>query len=374
MVDFPHSRAQATSFVDGQRITGAQATVLDENAAAAASGDVWSDMALMSNYPYVDQIANCGYSPVLAAQGGVAPIYTWYSFGVSAGNPIAYTGTANGQWTVSSVLAGAGLTPGACRCSAVLSVGSDIRVVMGGTPGSASTSKIRYGNASGGLGTAANTVASSTEGVTGMQWHSGAALLVIGLSNTATTNIETSPDGITWTQRTAPNSNARGRMASNGTIIVVLPAQSISTNACITSTDCATWTSRTLPSTDNWNEVVWSAHLEKFFAFADDMSFAYSSDGITWSAGSSGAFRVSSVGVIGRALAMGYNGYSGATGIDSYAGYLSSTSFAISPVLKVGSGVVNRAVTAADNTVQGTKQVLITDTDGNHFMSLRGGY
>ncbi len=99
------------------------------------------------------------------------------------------------------------------------------------------------------------------------------------------TNIATSPDGITWTLRTLPASlNWRAVCWLEEKEIFVALAYGTSTYA--TSIDGITWTSRTMPVSANWTDLCWAASAGAagiLCAVAQDSSIAATSaDGITW--------------------------------------------------------------------------------------------
>ncbi|WP_313919878.1 phage tail protein, partial [Tahibacter sp.] len=107
------------------------------------------------------------------------------------------------------------------------------------------------------------------------------------------TNIcATSPDGITWTDRTLPITDYWQDIASNGSIFVLVG----STANCYTSPDGITWTARAMPSAGYTTQVEWGGG--QFLAIRDSQPFATSPDGITWTAQSAPAS-----GNYGKALA-----------------------------------------------------------------------
>ncbi len=88
----------------------------------------------------------------------------------------------------------------------------------------------------------------------------------------------TSPDGVTWTQRTLPTSTNWQAVAWNGTVFC---AVAIGTSIAATSPDGVTWTQRTLPTSTNWQAVAWNGTV--FCAVAESSTIAATSpDGITW--------------------------------------------------------------------------------------------
>ena len=113
------------------------------------------------------------------------------------------------------------------------------------------------------------------------QWNSIAwnGTVFCAISNTSGTVAATSPDGITWTARTLPTSQVWNSIAWNGTLFVVVGG-SASTVAA-TSPDGITWTNRTITS-GTWSLVIWNGTV--FLAIGGGTVAATSPDGITWTA------------------------------------------------------------------------------------------
>ena len=88
----------------------------------------------------------------------------------------------------------------------------------------------------------------------------------------------TSPDGITWTQRTLPVGTAWYAVAyGNGLFVAIASGGTVAA----TSPDGITWTQRTLPATGDWRSVAYGNGL--FMAIASGGTVAATSpDGITW--------------------------------------------------------------------------------------------
>jgi hypothetical protein len=114
----------------------------------------------------------------------------------------------------------------------------------------------------------------------GLIWYPGASLFIASYALNTNTSIDTSPDGITFTSKTLPNTDFRGPMATNGVTIVCLSGSSA--NTCLSSVDANTWVVRTLPFTDTWNDVCYSPKLGLFCAISNTGRVATSPDGITW--------------------------------------------------------------------------------------------
>lgn len=308
---YPLQRANSTGYLTGETLPSADANTIDNNAASGADGACFTDLASATSFVLADAMGStyghCLGTAAFTSSGRTSRYLL--SFGVSAGNPlVAWSPVSSGLFSAASgypgaIDAGAGLTPvhGAFAANSA-------NAIMGGTPGSGSTSKIRHaalahwGAAATPSFVARATIASSTEAVNCAVWHSGASLFVIGLSNTAATNIETSPTGQTWTQITGlPNTNARAAMASNGTTIVC--TANASTDKCIKSTNGSTWTESTLPATKTWSSVVYDSVNAIFVASSTDGAVATSPDGTTWTSRlASGSFIVVRASCVGRMI------------------------------------------------------------------------
>jgi hypothetical protein len=352
MATYPFSRAVPAGHPTGAILTSTQFNTVDENAAAAADGALYTDIAIGKNWLGNATQANYGNALVWWQ-----PDQKWFSIGVSGGNPLAafkYNGDT--AWTTGlTIAAGDGLTP---LCAA--SNGADM-MVCGGTPGIASTSKLRS-SPTGATWTARTTTASSTESVRDLIWHSSTGHFVASLDNAAATNIEYSTNGTSWTQKTGlPNSAARGKMATNGSTIVAI-AYNTSTNKCITCTDpSSTWTERTLPTTEIWHGIVYDSVYERFIAFGAT-NFAYSDDGATWTnGGASPAAGALVIACIGRIVVGGLTA-TGGVGV----GHLIDTTFTYEATLGLSGTTLQYAAA-------GNKQYMVSFANGAHYWTIAGG-
>ena len=93
--------------------------------------------------------------------------------------------------------------------------------------------------------------------------------------------IMTSSDGITWTERTAPNQNYLMITWSPSLSLFIAVTQV--TSIYITSPDGITWTQRTLPTTLWWKNIIWVSSLNLFVLNQLYGTQVYTSpDGINW--------------------------------------------------------------------------------------------
>jgi hypothetical protein len=112
--------------------------------------------------------------------------------------------------------------------------------------------------------------------------------LFVAVGTTGANRVMTSPDGITWTARTAAASNDWEYVTyGNGTFVAV--ATSGSGNRVMTSTDGITWTSQTSAADNNWRGVTFANGTFVAVASSGTNRVMTSTDGITWTARTSAA-------------------------------------------------------------------------------------
>ena len=88
-------------------------------------------------------------------------------------------------------------------------------------------------------------------------------------------NCYTSPDGLTWTSRTVAVANYTQVIYENSLFVAVG-----FTGAITTSSDGITWTTRTSGTTRNLNSIGWNG--SSYFAVGENGVYCTSSDGVTW--------------------------------------------------------------------------------------------
>jgi hypothetical protein len=105
--------------------------------------------------------------------------------------------------------------------------------------------------------------------------------------------VATSPDGVTWTTRTAATAdNWRGVCAAASLSLLVAVSNA---GKIMTSPDGITWTQRTAPEANAWQCVVWAPGLSKFIAVASSGTnrVMWSSNGTSgWTSASAAAARL----------------------------------------------------------------------------------
>jgi hypothetical protein len=276
MPNFPFTRAKPLGFSLFEVFTSSQANTIDQNAAQAADGLVWTDVAQFRNWSGTQSIPTglitFGYNSVEDV---------WWGIGVSAGNPTtAYMLGAGGLFQ-SGPAAGTSLTVRK-RAFAYRPTGNIM--LWGGLPGASSNKKFLQNTGSGFSTLATSSSQTNTTAVSCLGYFPTGDLFIAGHEGTGV--VETSPDGVTFTNRTVPNANARMSMAIgpvNGASGGIVISSSVSTNQVIQSVDGINWNARTMPASKVWH-VVYVPLLGKYVATADDLTaVAFSLDGITWS-------------------------------------------------------------------------------------------
>ena len=109
------------------------------------------------------------------------------------------------------------------------------------------------------------------------------AVAVPGVASSTTAL--SSPDGITWTARTLPSSHTWSHVAYGGGIFVAVPTDA-GANVCATSPDGITWTQRTLPSVASsvWSGLGYGNGVFMINSSSGTNATYTSPDGITWTA------------------------------------------------------------------------------------------
>jgi hypothetical protein len=269
---WPFSKIWGAGLVEGDVPTHADLNKLDEQQAQAADGAVWTDIAAVANmvYPFGSGVTN---NVAGAAWRDVSK--EWYFSGASGGNPTVRSGWppfAASSFVTQSVPVGGGCnfppTIMECNPAGVL--------LMQSYPTSGTNQKLRR-SANGLLWTVQDTIQALA--LTSLKWFPAAGLWLAGYGSG--TAIDTSPDGITWTARTVPNSHGRGAMAASPTRLVVQPDANTPRDAILTTDDGVTFVSRTVPNVP-WRGLAYNAALQRWFMGATGGGIYSSPDAVTW--------------------------------------------------------------------------------------------
>lgn len=108
--------------------------------------------------------------------------------------------------------------------------------------------------------------------------------LFVAVSNStnAAACVMTSPNGITWTARTASSATSWNSVCWSETIeLLVAVAGNGTVNCVMTSPNGTTWTART-GIAGTWNSVTWSPSLNMFVAVGNAGAIMHSLNGINW--------------------------------------------------------------------------------------------
>jgi len=114
-------------------------------------------------------------------------------------------------------------------------------------------------------------------------WSSERGLFV-AVASSGTSRVMTSPDGDTWTPRTAAQANDWRSVTWSSERGLFVAVASSGTNRVMTSPDGITWQSRTAAQNNAWWSVIWAPEVGLFVAVAASGTnrVMTSSDGITW--------------------------------------------------------------------------------------------
>lgn len=125
------------------------------------------------------------------------------------------------------------------------------------------------------------TLSSTLEGTwRSIAYGNGVYVAVGWPSGSGTHYVMTSPDGITWTGRTAAQNN-QWRSVAFGNGVFVAISQS-GTNQVMTSTNGITWTARTAAAANTWNSVTFGDGVFVAVSSNGTNRVMTSPDGITW--------------------------------------------------------------------------------------------
>ena len=95
-------------------------------------------------------------------------------------------------------------------------------------------------------------------------------------------NVYTSPDGVTWTARTAAASNSWQSVTYGDGLFVAVSSNG--TNRVMTSPDGITWTARSAAEANWWQSVTYGDGLFVAVSYTGTNRVMTSPDGITWTA------------------------------------------------------------------------------------------
>lgn len=280
MAIWPFTRAKPGGYVDNDVPTHGELNKIDDQVAQAANGIDYTDTSILRNIVHA--------SSALTDRGAEL-VWTgerFLSFGVTGGVPQCSASRTGEAWTSIGSMGGTGL--GTFRMSAAANGSGS--VVVGVDLALAGAAKIRQSADHGATWNVRNTADSSRQRVTTVRWFAAASLFVAQLDDG---NIETSPDGITWTAQTVPGplvGPSKNAMDVSPTAICALTGD----YRILRSTDGINWTNTAL---GGWatggsgaapDYVLYIPDLNRFLALGDDDTGGYDAsasddDGVTWS-------------------------------------------------------------------------------------------
>jgi hypothetical protein len=113
-------------------------------------------------------------------------------------------------------------------------------------------------------------------------WNGSLFCAVQTSVSVGTTNAyATSPDGITWTQRTLPSAASLAKIIWNGTIFCAIGGGAVS-NAVFTSTNGTSWSSGSLGVSQAWSSVAYGNGIFVAVALTSTTNYATSTNGTSW--------------------------------------------------------------------------------------------
>jgi hypothetical protein len=106
--------------------------------------------------------------------------------------------------------------------------------------------------------------------------------LLVAVSQNGTNRVFTSPDGTTWTARTAPEVNQWTGVAWSPDLGLFAACAQSGTNRIMTSPDGINWTSRAASSSRPYRSIIWTGVPHSRFVATGQGVIAYSTNGTTW--------------------------------------------------------------------------------------------
>lgn len=303
MVFWPFSKAFGAGLTHGQVPTHTDLNKLDNQVAQAADGALWTDVAGAANFVYS---FDGGGADLVGAAAWRDISGEWFVAGISATNPTVKKAwppfVLNDSFDAQTVPAGSGFTGQIALCCNPAGV-----LLLGGTPNAGTTAKLRRSPD----GTTWTTLDTPTAlGIKAIDWFPAVGKFLVGYGSG--TVVDTSVDGVAWASRTSPNSEERGLMAASPSRLVWAASRFVTTSKVITTDDAITFTERDVGSSEQWGGITYSPTLQKWFIVSAGGSVRSSSDGVTWTAGTSFATTlVVALASYGRALFAVGNGSSG---------------------------------------------------------------
>ncbi|AEP10666.1 conserved hypothetical protein [Micavibrio aeruginosavorus ARL-13] len=130
--------------------------------------------------------------------------------------------------------------------------------------------------------TSGSNIPGSNDLFPGALTYGNGLFVLVGESFVDSNHFRTSPDGITWTPRTAPDPGWGWRTVTYGNGTFVAIGGSWSVTDLTSSTDGITWTPRTSPANNYWAGIAHGNGLFVAVGYSGGTEVITSPDGITW--------------------------------------------------------------------------------------------
>jgi hypothetical protein len=301
---YPFQLVHPPSYTTNGAPTHTELNLLQDQVAVAADGRIWTDVAALRSWRYalpsepsaVDTKCHI-YEPVRRR---------WFTFG-TLGGQAAHRWTISGAIWMPTINVGESPTWSSVGGVAVSNAGV---LLVGGTPSSGTTAKLRESTDGGTTFTSRSIGASNTEGITELAYSEALGLWFASVGGNAGQGLFSSPDRITWTLRTGAGGPPRHITIREtpSPIIIGTDSQSAgATTGYFRSVDGITWTTETFPVTlAGSNRPAWSDVHGKFFVPAAAGIYS-SSTGLTssWTLGDATFTGTGGIAAFGRTLIRG---------------------------------------------------------------------
>ena len=295
---YPFTLAYAPGYANGNIPDGPQLDKIQDQVAVAADGRVWTDLAAVKNWAYL-QVGSI--STMVSKTLLRDPVSRrWFIFG---GNTASGSYSADGSRWFNTGTTGFGdpsPTMPAVQAAAVNSAGV---MLVGGAQSGPSTAKLRESTDGGATWlTQRNIGASNTNAVHSLAYSESLGLWFCAIANEG---LFSSTDRVTWTVRNASVPIYIAIRELPTPILIGSPLAGVANTSYLSSTDGITWSSETFPENRSSQAGCWSDAQGKFF-FSGATGIWSSSTGLTgsWTKIWAGTIQ-SSIGAFGRCLVRG---------------------------------------------------------------------
>jgi hypothetical protein len=243
-MQWPFSLARPANFGPGAVPTPDELQTIQEQAALAADGRLWTDIAAIKRWTYANPTVELD-TMVNNAMAYDPTTRRWFAFGTKSALSV-------GVWTISGARWNVTAAASALNASSSAACSPAGKLLVGGFPTSgASSGKIVESTNGGGSWTTRNIGPADGQAVTALAYSTTLSLWLASCGGNTGTGIHSSPDGITWTLR----GGAGGpplfyTINETGPVIIGTVSQAAAaTTGYFRSTNGTTWTTETFPAT-----------------------------------------------------------------------------------------------------------------------------